>query len=105
MKKLLAGMFVLITAFSTAAWADDEYEAVGTIKAVNTDKRTLTISHGPIRGLGMSAMTMDFHVADPAMLMDAEPGQKIKFFVSADRGGRYVVTDLMVESGAAFAGN
>ena len=97
MKKLMIGVFAVVFAFGTAAFASGEHEAHGVIKGVNKGKRTLTISHGPISGLGMSAMTMDFKVANPAMLMDAHEGEKIEFKVKVDRSGHYIVTDMQAE--------
>ena len=102
MKKLIIGLFAGLFAISAAAYAGGEHEAEGVIKGVNKSKRTITISHGPISGLGMSAMTMDFKVANPAMLMDAQEGKEIEFKVKVDRSGHYIVTDMQA---GAFASN
>ncbi|MDH4274096.1 MAG: copper-binding protein [Gammaproteobacteria bacterium] len=71
-----------------------EYEAQGTVNAVNVEKRTLNISHGAIKGLGMDAMTMDFPVADPAMLKEVKVGQQVKFVLSTDSRGHMAISDI-----------
>ena len=46
-------------------------EAVGTINAINPATGLATISHGPMKAIGMPGMTMDFAVSadlDPAAL-------------------------------------
>ena len=60
-----------------AAWAAEGHSAEGTINAVKHSDKKINISHGPIEGLGMGAMTMDFAVYDPAMLNDAKAGNTI----------------------------
>ncbi len=78
-------------------WANTGAEGLGEVKAVDSIKRTITISHGPIPSLNMSAMTMDFYVADPAMLSEVRPGDTVRFEVETDRRGRYVIVDLELE--------
>jgi Cu/Ag efflux protein CusF len=63
-------------------------------KIKETDKK-LNITHGPIKGV-MGGMTMDFTVADPAMLDEVSAGSKIRFVVEKDKSGDFVVTDLQV---------
>lgn len=94
--KLIAGLLVLAFAFSSTAWAASEAEAHGIVKAVNEASKSLKISHDAIKDLNMAAMTMDFPVADPAMLDDVKVGDEIDFVVSQDRSGRFVVTDMEV---------
>lgn len=95
MKKIIS-VFLLIgfLSFLSNVMAADEHEASGKVNSVNTDAKTVNISHGPIKSMGMSAMTMDFVVADPAMLNDIKPGQDIKFVITTDRRGRFVIVDF-----------
>ena len=44
------------------------------IKAIKADSNKLTISHGPIKSMGMDGMTMDFIVSDPGMLEIVKEG-------------------------------
>lgn len=87
---------ILLSVFLTigVAMAADEHEAKGKVNSVDRSSKTINISHDPIKTMGMAAMTMDFRVADPAMLGDVKPGQKINFVVTTDRRGRFVIVDL-----------
>lgn len=78
---------------SSAVWASGA-AVEGTINSIDKAAKRLNISHGPIKNLGMGAMTMDFSVADPSMLAAVKAGQKVKFSVEKDKQGNFVVTDL-----------
>ena len=65
----------------------------GEVKKVDKGTGKLTIKHGPLDNLGMPAMTMVFHVADPAMLDEVAPGDKITF-LAEKVGGFLTVTEL-----------
>ncbi len=89
LSKLFAVSAVLL---SFSAYAED-YPGEGTVNAVKSSEKKLTISHGPIKGL-MDAMTMDFAVADPAMLDEVKKGSKIKFVLTKEKDGKLVISDL-----------
>lgn len=94
--KIKALAFVIALACGSTAWATNEGSTTGTVNKVKADAATLNISHGPIAGLGMDGMTMDFAVMDPSMLEEVAAGDKIEFTVEESAGGRYTVTDLKV---------
>jgi Cu/Ag efflux protein CusF len=98
--KLLVGLFALILSTATA-WAASEHEAAGVVKSIDKSAKTLKISHGPIKSMNMGAMTMDFLVADPAMLREVKPGQGIDFVVTTNRKGQFVVVDMVVNDAHA----
>ncbi len=54
------------------------YKSVGVVKAINAEKNEITLEHENIEGL-MSAMTMDFPVADKKMLEPTKVGDKVEF--------------------------
>ena len=87
---VILGMLVSFAAVSAA----EEHNAKGKINSIDRSSKTLNISHDAIKSMGMSAMTMDFRVIDPAMLDEVKPGQTINFVVTTDRRGRFVVLDL-----------
>ncbi|MDH5546371.1 MAG: copper-binding protein [Gammaproteobacteria bacterium] len=93
-KTFLSAAIVMLMSVFTTVFAADEHEASGTINSIDNVNKTLNISHGPITTMGMGAMTMDFAVADPFMLKEVKPGQKIKFVVTTDRKGRFVILDM-----------
>lgn len=95
MKKLIT---VLMVCFGFIVghqvWAGDEHVAEGVIKAIKASDNKLTISHGPIKTLGMDGMTMDFVVSDPGMLEVVEKGHAVSFVVEVDKKGNFIITDI-----------
>lgn len=62
----------------------------GVVRKVDKEAGKVTIRHEAIRNLDMPEMTMVFRVADPAMLDQLKPGDKIRF--AADKvNGNYTV--------------
>lgn len=72
--------------------ATDEYTE-GEVRRIDADASKITIRHGPIRNLGMGAMTMVFQVRDRTLLERVKVGEKIRFTAIADKGAN-VVTDI-----------
>ena len=66
---------------------------IGLIQRIDQERGTVTIKHGPIQGLNMSAMTMSFPVKDEAMLAKLQPLQKVEFELSFD-GKDYLITKI-----------
>jgi len=74
-------------------------EGEGVIRAIDADERRLMITHGPVTGpLEMSSMTMAFHVAPGVDLAKLSKGMKIKFTISRDAKGLYVIEDVRPET-------
>lgn len=65
----------------------------GEVRRVNKESGRLTIKHGEIVNLDMPPMTMNFHVADAAMLEMVQAGDKIRFAVEKIEG-KYMVMRL-----------
>ncbi len=73
-------------------------EAEGVIKGIDTTERKLQIMHGPISGsLQMPGMTMVFRVAPNIDLSGLAKGAKVKFTVTRDEKGLYVIEQLKRE--------
>lgn len=70
--------------------------STGEVKKVDKSAGKLTIKHGPLKNLGMDAMTMVFQVSDPAMLDQVKPGTQIDF-VAQEPNGKLTVTKLVVK--------
>lgn len=64
----------------------DAAPAEGTIKKVDKAAGRITIAHGPLENIGMPPMTMAFRTADPAMLEQVAPGDKIRFTANRVKG-------------------
>lgn len=70
-------------------------DAMSSAEVVKVDKALgkITLRHGPLLNLDMPAMTMAFKVAQPAMLDQVAPGQKVQF-VAAKVGGALTIMTL-----------
>jgi Cu(I)/Ag(I) efflux system membrane fusion protein len=68
------------------------YETTGVFEEVFDDG--VSLSHGPIPELGWPEMTMDFGLADRALVDGLQPGTPIRFSFEARGPGEYVVTRL-----------
>jgi Cu(I)/Ag(I) efflux system membrane fusion protein len=66
----------------------------GAVEAIDLTEGTITLAHGPIPSLSWPAMTMDFHVSDPALISTLKPGQKITFKITEERGKGYTVVSI-----------
>lgn len=65
----------------------------GEVIKIDQSAGKMTLKHGAIKNLDMGAMTMVFHVADPAMLTKVKPGDQVTF--EADRvNGALTVTKI-----------
>jgi Cu(I)/Ag(I) efflux system protein CusF len=65
----------------------------GEVRKVDKEQGKVTLKHGPIVSLDMPGMTMVFKVADPKMLDNLKPGDKVKFAAS-DKDGNITVTAI-----------
>jgi Cu/Ag efflux protein CusF len=73
-------------------------EAEGVIKGVDASEHKLLITHGPISGaIEMPGMTMSFLVAPGVDFSNLEKGKEIKFTVTRDEKGRYLITGINPE--------
>jgi len=79
------------------------HRAEGRVEAVDRARSTVTLAHGPVPSLNWPAMTMDFKVADPAVLAGLASGQQIRFEIS-DRAGEWVIVRTEPATGATGAG-
>lgn len=92
MKSILKLSAAALIALATTAALAAEYTK-GVVTKIDTKQNKLTIKHEELKNLGMSAMTMVFVVADPAMIGKVKEGQAIEF--AADRvNGRLTVTEI-----------
>lgn len=63
----------------------------GIVRKVDAAAGKVTLSHGPLTNLKMSAMTMAFRVANPAWLDQLKAGDKIRFTADLVDGALTVV--------------
>lgn len=85
------------------AGASAVHLAVGVVKAVNQNNRSLTIAHQDIPSMGMPAMTMSFR-ADPAVnIATVKPGDSVAFVLSSASGSATISSLQMVAGGAVVS--
>ena len=75
---------------SNAALADGE------VRALDRAAGTVVIRHGPLTGLNMGPMTMEFVARDPALLVKVKVGDKVRFMPAEAKDGTLLVTTLVV---------
>ena len=78
-------------ALPAASQGGEVYSAAGEVTAIADDQ--VTISHGPVEGIGWPAMTMTFRAASPEMVQGVSVGDRVSFAFWHD-GGIYVLTSL-----------
>ena len=69
-----------------------QYDIVGKVTAVDSNKKTVTIDHEAIEGL-MSAMEMPYKLDNSQVLKGIKPGDQIRGRLEV-RGPDYVITEL-----------
>jgi Cu/Ag efflux protein CusF len=62
------------------------------VRTVDKSARKITLKHGEIPNLDMGAMTMVFHVADPALLDKVKAGDTVRFTADRIKGAYTVLT-------------
>ncbi len=70
------------------------HKANGVVNKIDIQHNTINLTHGPIKSLGWSGMTMDFSVKDAAILNHVKAGQKVDFEVVNEGPGKYFVTRI-----------
>ena len=78
---------------SMAAKGAASASGTGTITALNTSAREVTIDHGPIPAIKWPAMKMEFAVAPSVDLSKVKSGDKVHFTLSGSNGS-YMVQSL-----------
>lgn len=68
--------------------------ATGKVNAVNSEKRTVNLSHQPIPALGWPAMTMDMKVADDVDLSALEAETPVTVTLKRAADGIYVIEEI-----------
>lgn len=74
-----------------AASGAQVYSATGDVTEISGDR--VTISHGPVEGIGWPAMTMGFKAGSPEMTRSINVGDPVAFQFKKD-GESYTLTSL-----------
>ena len=70
------------------------HQANGTIEEIDSASGTVVLRHDPIPSLKWPAMTMEFKVANGALLKSLKPGAKVAFEFVERGQGEWVITGL-----------
>ena len=82
------------------------HHASGRIDDYDTKAGTVSIEHGPIESLKWPGMTMEFKIANEALLNGLKPGARIEFEFVERGEGEWVITAIKrVGSGSEHAGH
>ncbi len=58
----------------------------GEVRKIDREQAKITLRHGPIPEMKMSAMTMVFRVKDPKLLDAVKEGQQVRFALIREKG-------------------
>jgi Cu/Ag efflux protein CusF len=89
---------------SAQAPAAAEHRAVGTVESVDPAALTISLQHGPVATLKWPAMTMEFNVANAALLAGLKPGHSVSFEFVQRKPGEYVVTTIAAAPASSASG-
>jgi RND family efflux transporter MFP subunit len=68
------------------------HQAEGTVESVDAKAGTVSLQHGPVASLKWPAMTMEFMVANEALLQALKPGAKVGIEFVERQPGEWVIT-------------
>jgi protein SCO1/2 len=94
-------IFALGAALALACGAGgDVHEVVGVVQEVDVASQQVVIDHEDIPGF-MPAMVMSFDVADPALLEQLQPGQRIRFELQHGEKSFRILSAVTISAGEA----
>ena len=79
---------------ATPAAQGSSHQAEGKIDAIDVKAGTVSIAHGPVASLKWPAMTMDFMLANSALLGTLKPGATVAFTFVERKPGEWVIVKL-----------
>ena len=71
-----------------------EGQGLGTVLGLSRDGRSVLLDHGPIDGIGMGAMTMQFDVAQDVATTELRVGADVAFIVRQTPEGGFEIMQL-----------
>jgi Cu(I)/Ag(I) efflux system membrane fusion protein len=77
------------------------HQAVGTLEAIDAKNGTVTVTHAPVASLNWPAMTMDFILANPALVTKFKAGAPITIEFVERGPGEWVITKMDAKGASA----
>jgi len=90
LKAAISGFGQSATASRASAGAG--HQAQGTVDDVDAKALTVTLSHGPVASLKWPAMTMEFKLANEALLANVKRGARVNVEFVERQAGEWVIT-------------
>ena len=81
-------------AASSAVAKSAGHQAQGTIDSIDFKDGSINLRHGPVASLKWPAMTMEFRVANAALLKDLKAGDKVSVEFVERQAGEWVITSV-----------
>ena len=75
--------------------AQSGHRAEGSIEAIDVSATAITLNHAPVASLKWPAMTMEFKLANPALLKGLKPGAAVAIEFIERGPGEWVITTIM----------
>ncbi|HCY64240.1 MAG TPA: efflux RND transporter periplasmic adaptor subunit [Oxalobacteraceae bacterium] len=76
------------------------HKGEGVVEKVDASSGMVSINHGPVASLNWPAMTMEFKVANSALLEQLKPGARVAFEIVERQPGEWVVTGVRPVGGS-----
>jgi len=83
-----------VASVSPPSAKDTGHQGAGKVEEVNSALGTVSMAHGPIASLKWPAMTMEFKVANAALLKALKPGAQVSFEFVERAPGEWVITSI-----------
>jgi Cu(I)/Ag(I) efflux system membrane fusion protein len=74
--------------------SSEQVSAEAIINEVDSDRRTLNVTHSPIKAWGWPEMTMDFNVSKNIEMSALEPGLEVELEIRKEADGSYTITRI-----------
>jgi Cu(I)/Ag(I) efflux system membrane fusion protein len=81
------------------------HKASGTLDSIDAKAGSVSITHGPVASLKWPGMTMDFLLANPALVEKIKPGTAIAIGFVERQPGEWVITQITPTDNAAHKGH
>ncbi|HSQ04125.1 MAG TPA: efflux RND transporter periplasmic adaptor subunit, partial [Burkholderiales bacterium] len=79
---------------ASAGTSQVTHQAKGTVRGIDLNTGNIKLEHEAIASLKWPAMTMDFAVADKALLKGVKPGDQVDFELTPRAPGEFAITKL-----------
>lgn len=101
LKAALSGLTAAPEAGGTkAAKGKVSHQATGTLEAIDAKNGTVTVTHAPVASLAWPAMTMDFILANPALVDKLKSGAPVDLEFVERGPGEWVITKMEAKGAA-----